>query len=262
MPRGEVIWVGERVPPGLDARRVASLADVPPDAGVVVLECPPAAVAVEELVPPEQPLVVCVPCLDPWSVRRWSGEGAYCLCLEHVPAEQLGRWLERVQHEHEATTALRLRRLATRIDSARFSVATLEEAESLAEVLARLLPEPMRRLAGLVELLVNAVEHGNLGISGAEKKQLLRSGQWQQEIRRRACTAPWGERVVVVSFERTAREWVLTIEDEGAGFNPSATPGDPTSLNGRGLSLARAAFDSLVWEGRGNRVVARVRRHG
>lgn len=40
----------------------------------------------------------------------------------------------------------------------------LEEARALATSLAQLCPDPQRALLGLSELLVNAVEHGNLGI--------------------------------------------------------------------------------------------------
>lgn len=263
MGRGALIWVGAGMPAGLDATQVASAREVPPGAGVVVIGAPATSMEdVTTLLATAVAVVVCVPCVEAWTVRRWSEEGAYCLCLEHHPTvASLTEWLARVRREHQPTTATRLRRLARRIDSARFSVSSLEDAEALAEVLAHLLPDSMRRVAGIVELLVNAVEHGNLGITSAEKHGLLRTGRWRQEILRRSRTSPWQERKVRVWFDRTDDDWTLVIEDEGEGFTPPAAELTATSLNGRGLSLARAAFDSLTWEGRGNRVVAKVRRH-
>lgn len=140
-----------------------------------------------------------------------------------------------------------------------FTITTLDEAEALAERLAATLPDPMRRVAGILELLLNAIEHGNLGITSAEKQELLKSGRWQQELRRRLAHSPWKERAVQVSTTRTAQEWVLTVVDQGAGFAHSLAPlASPSQLQGRGLSMARYSFDSVAWEGRGNVVVARV----
>jgi hypothetical protein len=50
-----------------------------------------------------------------------------------------------------------------------FSFSTLEEAEDLALLLADLSMNPGRTATGYSELLINAVEHGNLGISYAKK---------------------------------------------------------------------------------------------
>jgi len=142
---------------------------------------------------------------------------------------------------------------------AAFTLTTLNEAEALAEQLAATLPDPMRRVAGILELLLNAIEHGNLEVTSVEKQELLRSGRWQDELRRRLGQSPWRERVVRVSTVRTASEWVLTVVDEGAGFAHGQTPSsEPTQFHGRGLSMARYSFDSVAWEGRGNVVVARV----
>lgn len=51
----------------------------------------------------------------------------------------------------------------------------------------------------------------------------------------------------------------VTIEDEGAGFNPEEVP-DPTDFanldkpSGRGIVLMRAFMDEVLYNGRGNRL--------
>jgi hypothetical protein len=48
-----------------------------------------------------------------------------------------------------------------------------------------LLPEPRSAVYGLNELLINAVEHGNLGITYDEKIKLVVEGRLESEIERR-----------------------------------------------------------------------------
>ena len=60
-----------------------------------------------------------------------------------------------------------------------FRFRTLEDARALAQSLANRCPDPTNVGLGLLELLVNAVEHGNLGISTKEKARLLHQGIWE-----------------------------------------------------------------------------------
>ena len=71
------------------------------------------------------------------------------------------------------------------LNTCQISVRTLEEVEDSACFLASCFPEPERVVAGLMELLVNAVEHGNLGITYEGKKLLIADNKWRDEIHRR-----------------------------------------------------------------------------
>ena len=71
------------------------------------------------------------------------------------------------------------------LDEAHFTYRTIEEARGLAGVLANACPDAESTVIGLTELLVNAVEHGNLGITYDEKGVLLADGGWAAEITRR-----------------------------------------------------------------------------
>lgn len=144
-----------------------------------------------------------------------------------------------------------------------FQVRTLDDIHTLAQGLAYAFPDPGRVITGLLELLVNAVEHGNLGITYEEKKRLLLEGDLHAELERRLLDPALGQRQVTVELARQPHQLQLTIRDEGAGFNwndyleiSSARIFDP---NGRGIAISRMlSFDHLEYQGNGNTVVVGV----
>jgi phosphoserine phosphatase RsbU/P len=143
-------------------------------------------------------------------------------------------------------------------------IRTLQEAKALAAALAAEHPDPDRVVIGLTELLVNAVEHGNLGITYEEKAELLERGDLQAEIERRLALPALASRRVTVTLRHEPDQLVTTIEDEGDGFDwrpyLDVDPERSLNLNGNGIAIARGmSFDDLTYHGRGNRVVAVVR---
>jgi DNA-binding response OmpR family regulator len=149
------------------------------------------------------------------------------------------------------------------LDVAEFEFQTLQQAADLALSLAGLCPDPERAAMGLSELLVNAVEHGNLGISYDEKKDLRRSGTWEKEVARRAQDAVLGARLARVVFRRMTDRLTFTISDQGAGFEwqryIDIDPERAFDPNGRGIALARqASFSSVEYLESGNIVLATI----
>lgn len=151
---------------------------------------------------------------------------------------------------------------------ARFAIRTPREAHALARNLAAHCPRPERQQLGLEELLLNAIEHGTLGIDGRQKCEMLLQGvAWWEEIERRLAQPEHRDKRVQLFWSVGPAETVITIVDEGRGFDHQSfwnAPGiDHLAPNGRGLALARAlAFDELHFEGLGNIAVARVRHGG
>jgi len=138
---------------------------------------------------------------------------------------------------------------------------TLEEAESLASFLAHCFPDQDRALTGISELLINAVEHGNLEISYEEKSRLVEAQQWRQEVERRLADPKYGAREVVAIFERKDKAYYLQVTDEGPGFNWRGylefDPSRASHNHGRGIAMANMiAFDRLVYNDKGNQVTA------
>src|SRR5574343_539645 len=72
------------------------------------------------------------------------------------------------------------------LDTGEFSIRTTEEAGQLAAFIALACPNPDIAVLGISELLVNGVEHGNLGLTYADKSRLKRNDGWQAEVERRA----------------------------------------------------------------------------
>jgi DNA-binding response OmpR family regulator len=149
------------------------------------------------------------------------------------------------------------------LNQGEFTFRSLEEARSIAAGISALCQSGDSAGMGLLELLVNAIEHGNLDISYAEKTQLRVSGQWEEEIARRLSCAPWKNRSARLVFRRENDEIEFTITDQGAGFDWRPFLGfDPERAfdpNGRGIAMAKMlGFSSLEYQGNGNCVVVRA----
>ncbi|MEQ8660112.1 MAG: ATP-binding protein [Gammaproteobacteria bacterium] len=148
---------------------------------------------------------------------------------------------------------------------AEFEFRTVEEASSLAGLLAKMAPEPVRTVTGLWELMLNAIEHGNLGITYAEKAALLEDGSWAQEIERRLESPPWCTRHARVRVTCDEREVRYRITDQGEGFVPDRYLDFEMErlchAHGRGIALARrVSFDEVRYYSGGNDVEASIRR--
>ncbi len=172
-----------------------------------------------------------------------------------------------------ATDAREIRELQKRVkrglhvlsllSEARFAIRTLDEARDLAGVLANACPDPESAVVGLTELLVNAVEHGNLGITYEEKSFLRNCHEWEAEVLRRLDLRENADKKVDVHFQRNGEEIHFHIRDQGNGFEwkryLEIDPRRAFDTHGRGILLARHfSFSALEYRGRGNEVTATV----
>lgn len=149
----------------------------------------------------------------------------------------------------------------------RFELRSLDEARQLARAVAPRCPEPEAALTALQELLVNAIEHGNLGISYVEKSQLLQDNVWEAEIERRLADPVLGARRVTLELQQSADEVRVTITDQGAGFDwrPFLDLSTERMFDAHGRGIAMAAMSGsaeLRYSGRGNVVSVRWQRVG
>jgi CheY-like chemotaxis protein/anti-sigma regulatory factor (Ser/Thr protein kinase) len=144
------------------------------------------------------------------------------------------------------------RQVAGLMQTAAFCFRTLNDARNLAVFLANGFPEPERVVYGLSELLVNAVEHGNLGISYNEKTRLIVEGRWESEVQHRLGLPQYADRYGRLIYEATPESVTVSISDDGAGFNfpdyLEMSPERAIDPNGRGIATARLlSFDSLEY---------------
>lgn len=144
---------------------------------------------------------------------------------------------------------------------ARYAFRSPGEARRLAAMLARLCPDKLGAAIGLAELMLNAVEHGNLGIGYAEKGRLLAANTLTEEIERRLAAPEFSGRRAELEFTHEVTQLRFTIRDEGPGFDWTRyldlDPARAFDANGRGIAMARQlAFASLEYREPGNQVTA------
>jgi len=157
----------------------------------------------------------------------------------------------------------RSRSILDHLERAEFWFRTQEEARELATQLAHLAPNPQRVVLGLTELMLNAVEHGNLGIGYAEKSALIVDDQLTAEVDYRLATPKYGTRRARLLFERQPAALTFVIRDEGAGFDwtqyVEMSPARAFDTHGRGIAMSRLiSFDHIEYRGCGNEVVCRI----
>jgi CheY-like chemotaxis protein len=157
----------------------------------------------------------------------------------------------------------RQRRMLGLMEESIFRFRTLEDAKTLAFYIANCFPEPEKVVFGLNELLINAVEHGNLGITYTEKTKLVLSGTWGQEVERRLEAPEYKDKNGRLTFKATKEEIAITIKDQGQGFDWSnyveLSPARATDPHGRGIVASRLmSFDSMEYLGVGNEVLCKV----
>lgn len=205
----------------------------------------------------------------PSDIAEGMHAGAFYYLTKPINKDVMLAVVQRAVSEHAMTLALRHQEIDQRqryfalLRKMEFCFRTLGEARLLADSLARFYPDPQRTLLGLSELLVNAVEHGNLMISYEEKSTLLQEAKWEDEIERRLALPENAEKVVSVLLEHTPKEIRATITDCGRGFAwekyLEMSPERAFDPNGRGIAMSRMmSFDSLEYLGKGNQVVATV----
>ncbi len=143
-----------------------------------------------------------------------------------------------------------------------FILYDLEEAEALSQTIAQFFPDPQRVQLGLCELMINAIEHGNLGISYEEKQSLIKEDVFTQEIARRLLDCP--EKNIMVTIVQKEKEVRLSIQDRGQGFDwrpylSTTVPQASHRYHGRGILLAKEiSFDALSYNKKGNKVACTV----
>lgn len=214
------------------------------------------------------PVIMQTAAAAPEQVREGLAAGAYYYltkpfepeALATIVRTALGDAAERARLALQLDSQVRVMRLAVRGE---FLVRTLDDARELAALMAQLCPQPGVAVMGLSELLVNAIEHGNLGIDYDEKSRLKREDHWENEVERRLALPENVRKFASLSFELEPGEIVFTIQDCGSGFEwhdyLDLDPVRAYDPNGRGIALARhLSFSSLNYQGNGNTVCARV----
>jgi len=112
---------------------------------------------------------------------------------------------------------------------------------------------------GLSEMLTNAIEHGNMGITGDNKLEATENGTYYELVEKKMQDSELMSKLVTFTYSVDKSGVTMSIEDEGKGFNVSELP-DPTDpesllkLHGRGILITRMYFDDVSYNEKGNKV--------
>ncbi len=202
--------------------------------------------------------------VDPKDVKKGVGAGAYHYLTKPFQVTELQALVRAAlrnsrMKESLAKEIARSEKAFRLLEKATFFLRTVDEAESLAAGLAAACAAD--NSVGLMELFVNAIEHGNLGIGYAEKTRLVGEGILSQEIARLSELPENRDKKVTVEVEKLGDRAAVTVQDQGQGFdyeNYLHYQGDRSlHAHGRGILLAGTLFD-LTYFPPGNRVRALI----
>ncbi|GAB4282742.1 MAG: response regulator [Candidatus Rifleibacteriota bacterium] len=117
---------------------------------------------------------------------------------------------------------------------------------------------------GLVEMITNAIEHGNLEIDFDMKRQALEGAleDWNNLLKFKLGQDELNKRTVLIKFKMNREFCEWKIIDQGPGFDwkNRPDPDDPEMLlaaNGRGITLTSLQFDEMEYNEKGNQVRCR-----
>jgi len=107
----------------------------------------------------------------------------------------------------------------------------------------------------LMELLLNAVEHGNCKISYEEKTEWLSAGKNMLDLISQKCSNPEAKnKKVYISYDISNLRTRISVRDDGEGFDwRKRLEGELTAgLHGMGIKLAESFVSSVSYNTKGN----------
>lgn len=151
----------------------------------------------------------------------------------------------------------------THLEKGQFRFSTLEECYPLASLLACAFPEPADVIVGITELMLNALEFGQAGLSYEQKTDLIDKNKLQEYVSAKLASPECTGKSVKVMLTRTTTEVIVSIEDQGKGFDwqkyINFSADRATDNHGRGIATAKLmSFDSLSYMNAGCKAVAKV----
>ncbi|MBF0266738.1 MAG: response regulator [Gammaproteobacteria bacterium] len=149
------------------------------------------------------------------------------------------------------------KKVLSMMQSGSFQFKTLAEGRLLATKLSSACKDPNKVVLGLSELIINAVEHGNAGVTYDEKTDLVNDGMWENTVNDRISSAENANKFVKIDFKRYGQSATFVITDFGDGFDwqeyMQMSPERGAHNHGRGIAMANMfSFSKVEYQGKGN----------
>lgn len=202
---------------------------------------------------------------DTESIKRGVDEGAFYYLTKPVEVELLRSVVGAAISDFRKKKALREQIIESEnpfglMVEGTFRFRTITEAEYIAVRIANASPSP-KKVAVINELIINAIEHGNLGITYDEKTEYIHNGTWLSEVERRLALPEHVNKNVEVKIKKYPDKMTVLISDQGHGFDfEKYLEMDESRLHdnhGRGIVMSNAYLD-LQYLGTGNEVIVTI----
>lgn len=113
--------------------------------------------------------------------------------------------------------------------------------------------------AALYEVAINAIEHGNLGISYEAKKEWIEKNIYHEKLSELLKTEKAKNTFVEIKLNIENDCITLIVEDKGQGFNPNMEmekikKESLTRNSGRGMMMMKSYFDEIKYNKTGNAI--------
>ncbi|SCA56926.1 hypothetical protein MTBPR1_30296 [Candidatus Terasakiella magnetica] len=212
---------------------------------------------VELLIRECQVPILCLPSQKAQLIERYEDVHAY-FTLDDASHMVLSFVLSHLRRRNIREMMVNAVAGITQLTNGEFTFKSLEEAQALALLIASLAPEKKILRLGLMELFVNAIEHGNLGITHEEKIQLRNEGKWIEEVEKRQSDEKFRDLYASLKLKRDGDRLKLCLCDEGQGFDwKKVLQKSKEKINltksGRGIVIIqKAGLDDICYQGCGN----------
>ncbi|MBR1714418.1 MAG: cyclic nucleotide-binding domain-containing protein [Treponema sp.] len=115
----------------------------------------------------------------------------------------------------------------------------------------------------MMELLTNALEHGNLEISYEEKTEwMMNGGDMLELLAQKAAMSEFMDRKIYIEYKIGKLTSKFVIRDCGDGFDWRKilnSKADDTELHGRGVGLSASLVQNLTYNEKGNEVTFEIK---
>ena len=113
--------------------------------------------------------------------------------------------------------------------------------------------------AALYEVIMNAIEHGNLNILYEMKKEWLKKNIYHKKLKELLKTDKAKGSHVYISLEIQENSIIINVKDQGAGFKPKKEMKKINNdgfarENGRGMMMIKSYFDEVKYNKKGNSI--------
>lgn len=111
------------------------------------------------------------------------------------------------------------------------------------------------------EIIINAVEHGNLNISFDEKTKALTEGNYLEFLQKRQEDPRYKEKRIKIEYSFNKEFVAYRVTDEGKGFDHKKhleksleKMNEDNIQHGRGILMTKSVFDRIEYNDKGNQV--------